>query len=173
MTSTRIMILNCILFVGIVGIAVAILNQENALPGPPPVEELRDAVDNRLENEELTGDAQGAELARLGSVNLFDTIIPSPTPAPTPTPAPPEPPDINEVIKDWELKGVLRNVVVFHNRRTREDWNMRIGDTKTERFRNRDIQIELEAIVAQGMTRTATLKMVDLGKTQRKTLSVF
>jgi hypothetical protein len=165
------MILNCVLFVVIVGISVMMLRQENSLPGPPPVKELHLAVDQRLASEPANADSVTAQLEKLGTVNLFDTIIPAPTPAPSPTPEPPKPPPIEEVVKDWKLSAVLSSYALFQNRRTKEDWQMKIGESKTERFRNKDVKVYLDLI--EKKTWSATVRITEEGQTQKKKFSVY
>jgi hypothetical protein len=171
MTANRIMILNCVLFAVIVGISVFVLRQENELPGPPPVEELKAAVQERLATDQLETTQEVASLENLGNVNLFDTIIPPPTPAPTPSPSPVRPPDIEEVIKDWKLSAVLTNLALFQNRRTKQDWTMKIGEARKERFRNKDLELILESVDKK--TWSAVIKMTDEGITQTKKFEVF
>ena len=81
-----------------------------------------------------------------GEAPVFDTIIPKPTPVPRPTRTPRPPPDIGKVTARWKLVSLFGNTATFEDSGRRNEWTMKVGDVRTERYRNEDCDIKLEKV---------------------------
>lgn len=169
MSSQKIVIVNCLLFIGIVAMGAFLLTQETTLPGRPPIAEIQNYVIADLEENPPEANLGGMQLRNLGKKNVFDTIIPMPTPSPSPIPPTPAPPSIDDVTKDWELSGVLTSFGLFKVRN--EEFTLKLGESYDQKYRNDTIPVFLDKIDKENWS--ATLMIKELGIIQRRTLSVF
>lgn len=147
MNSSKIMLINGLLFILIVAIAVMVLTEERQLPGEPPVAELRREVALQLSNEtSVEGGGSSEQFQELGKKAMFETIMPRPTPPPTPPPPTPTPPTAREVAEYWRLVGALTNFAAFQDVKTREDFTLKVGEHKVEKYKGKDVKVTLESL---------------------------
>lgn len=169
--ARKIMIVNAVLFLIIVGTAVFILTRERRLPGKPPVAEAREEVTRLVASATGDGNAASREFQSLGKVNIFETIIPIPPPTPTPVPPPPEPPNINEVTEYWKLLYVMSNIASFQHIKTNQEITLKIGESHAEAYRGKQITVYLESVDKRAFS--ATVMINELNKEQRRTFKMF
>ena len=171
MTAGRIMILNALLFVAIIGLGAYLMTQDYELPGPPPLDAIDELVEVELERSPTDESAETRVVANFGKQNIFDTIIPQPTATPAPPTPTPAPPNINDVTESWKLSGVLTSFAVFQNEKTREEWTIRLGESKEEKFRNQTIKVTLDSVNKKDWSATISIK--ELGIVQKRTIKMF
>jgi hypothetical protein len=171
MNTKKIMWLNGVLFLVILGTAVMIINQERFLPGEPPVKSVKKKVTRMLAEDTTKDDEQNDQFTSLGKVNMFEAIIPLPTPTPKPTPTPPKPPGIREVTEFWKLNYVLGTMSGFQHMKTEKDFHVKLGEGFEETYRGKTYVIFLDSIDKKKFT--ATIRMEALNVTQTHTFNMF
>ncbi|CAN5198985.1 hypothetical protein BH09SUM1_BH09SUM1_24330 [soil metagenome] len=169
MNPNRIMMINGILFCVIITVSVIIMRQERQAPGEPPLREIQQAVAAKLTAD--SGDQAGpsAELPNFGAKNIFDTLIPRLTPTPQPPKTPVPPPRIDEVTDGWRLSGPLSTFASFQDIKTREDFILKIGETRDEKYKGQTVKITLESTEK---LKSATIMMNMDGEVQRRKLTM-
>lgn len=171
MNATRIMWINGILFLAILGISVMIITEERYLPGRPPLEEHEVSVQKAIAETAGTTGLAGTDATELGKVNMFDTIIPLPTRTPTPTPEPPKAPRIEEVTQYWKLSFVYKTMATIQDIKTEAETTIKIGDKKIETYRGQEIPIYLESVNRKEWSATFIMNYMD--EKQTRTFKMF
>lgn len=171
MTPNRIMLINGMLFLVIVALSALIMTEQREIPGEPPIEDLEYEVSRLLASEDHDVAVAGDRYGNLGGRNIFSTIISLPTPSPSPTPTPKVPPNIGEVTEYWKLAGMISSMAMFHDMRSREDFQMRPGETRQIEFRKENVTIELESIDRPNWR--VTIKLEYEGNVQRRDMKMF
>jgi hypothetical protein len=169
MTPNRIIWMNAILFVVIAAIALIIIVEERTLPGKPPVAELQARVEQELANTATDTGPQAAELPNFGKVNLFETVVPLPTPTPPPPKTPVPPPDIREITEFWRLSGALSTMAVFQDTKTKQDFTLKKGEYREEKFKGRDYKIYLKSLTK---LKNATVMVTIDGQVQERIIDM-
>ena len=96
--------------------------------------------------------ASGDDLfPQMGASTVFDAIIKAITPTPAPTRATPTvapPPDINRVLatEGWKLQAPLQGQAMFTATRKRENFTLKLGESRTIPFGRDQCAIELVEI---------------------------
>ncbi len=172
-TPQRIVVVNSLLFVLVMTLAVMLLTRERLLPGPPPVDDVRDEVAELIEQRESARDRLEGELKALGEKDIFATIIPMPTPTPTPTPTPVPPPDISNVTSDWRLEIILprSQMARFESESGDDIWDLHPGESRRERDDGRDVDVYLDAVDTTEFS--ATVRIEWEGEAQTRTFRMF
>lgn len=171
MTPNRIMLINGMLFLVIVALSALIMTEEREIPSEPPLDSLEHEVSRLLATEDRDVAFTGDRYGNLGAKNIFSTIVALPTPSPSPTPTPKVPPDIKEVTEYWKLAGMISSMAMFHDMRSREDFQLRPGETRQVEFRRENLNIELESIDRPNWS--VTIKMDYEGNVQRREMKMF
>ncbi|MBI1290396.1 hypothetical protein GC173_04040 [bacterium] len=169
MTPNRIVWINAALFAIIAALALSIILEERKLPGRPPIDALEDTVTQAMANDARNGQAESSEFAHLGTVNIFETLVPQPTPTQTPAPTPPPPPDIREVTEFWRVVGPMSKFAVFQDTKSKQDFTMKIGEFREERFKGQIYKIYLKSI---DKMKSATVELVVDGKRQERVIEL-
>lgn len=170
MTTSKIVLLNIILFVAIVGLSAMIITEQREVPGEPPIEELREIVKEEIEKGRQNP-AGNSNLKSLGTVNMFDDLVPKPTPSPTPPPTPVPPVKPEELTQYWKLNGVLPSFATFQNIKTNVDITIKVGESVNENYRGKDIPVFLESTDFKKFT--ATIMIKEGGIIQKRTFKLF
>jgi len=169
MTPKKIVWFNAGLFVLIAGLALSVILEERKLPGRPPLEALESAVTEAMSHEARNATTESNEFTNLGTVNLFDTVVPAPTPTPQPSPTPVPPPDIREVTEFWRLVGPMSKFAVFQDTKAKQDFTLKVGEFREERFKGQIYKVYLKSIVRM---KSATVEMVVEEKRQERTIEL-
>lgn len=154
----RLIAVNAGVFLVIALVALLTMTEKYEVPAPPPM----DIIERHLENIGTDGGRRiiqrQSQFRNFGRKNIFTALIPIPTPTPTPLPTEPPDPPLDEAIKQWAIKGLLKGIVLIEDPRTRDEFHMDMDDpstiTKTVRFKNEDMVIQLESIDDINMTAT-------------------
>lgn len=165
----KIYYINLALFAVVVGMVSLLLTEHYTIPPPPHFEAVKETVEtNPGEKAALTE----RSYIHLGKTAIFDTIIPRPTPVPTPVPTKPPDPELDKAIASWKLTAALPGgEAMFEDKRTKEDWMMKVGEVRTVKYGRWTLDVKLEAIDENKFTATVSYTG-DQGK-QTKTLSMF
>jgi hypothetical protein len=171
MTPQRLMLINSMLFLVILALSVLILTEERRVPEAPPLAQLRKTVEGRMARDTTEVTVVADNYQNLGRKNMFDTIIPLPTPSPKPTPTPRPAPLIAEVTEFWKLSSMISTMAIFQDIKTKEDFTMRVGDTREVEFRKEKLTIKLEAIDRPNWR--VVISMSYGGNVQRREMKLF
>lgn len=104
-----------------------------------------------------------------GKAPIFNTIIPKPTPRPRPPTPTPAPPDINKLTARWALVSVFGDTAYFMDNGNKQEWQMKVGETRKVDYRRKDYYIELKNVDQSNFK--ATLYMEE--GSQSRTMSLF
>ncbi len=169
----RLAIINTLLFVVVLTLAVLLITRERPLPGRPPVEQVREEVADLIEQRGTARDQLEGQLQALGQKQIFATIIPMPTPTPTPAPTPVPPPRIEEVTDRWRLEIILprSGMAIFEDLGSRQNWQLRPGESRVVEHRNRQIPVYLDSVDTTQFS--ATIRIDVDGERQTRTFRVF
>lgn len=171
MTTSKIMLVNIILFAAIVGLSAMIITEQREIPGEPPIEELQELVKKEVAERKGNNTVGNSKLKSLGTVNMFDDLVPRPTPSPTPPPTPVPPVKPEELTQYWKLNGVLPSFATFQNIKTNQDITIRVGESVNENYRGKDIPVFLESTDFKKFT--ATIMIKEGGIVQKRTFKLF
>ena len=163
--------LNVSLFMTAIVVATGIFSGRYQLPGPPPLDELDSTVNIHLAQNGKPPTAGPVLHPGVGGINFAAPLIPLPSPAPEPTPAPEIGPRLDDVIANWKLQAVLTRIAIVEDIKSRAVVQLKIGETKTVTFQNKNYDVKLQSIDKKKWS--ATLSMDATGEMQRKTFSVF
>jgi len=159
---------NLALFAVVVGMVALLMTESHTVPPAPPAKLTKPAgenTDQKIPQPEKT-------YAHLGTVPIFDTIIPKPTPVPTPVPTKPPDPELEKAISGWKLTAALPGgTAFFEDKRTKEEWSMKIGEVRAVKYGKWTMDVKLESIDEGKFTGTVVYEG-EQGK-QTKTLSMF
>jgi hypothetical protein len=169
MNLNKVVWLNGALFLVIASLSIMMITEERKLPDAPPLQDLRSVVDDALSAELGTGGEARREHENFGRINIFETLVPLPTPTPTPAPTPVPPPDIREVIEFWRLVGATSSFGIFQDTKSKQDFTMRVGEFREERFKNKLYKVYLKSTVSM---KSVTLTMEAEGKAMETTLEI-
>lgn len=140
----RMTALNVALFLAIAGTSTAILLAQREVPGELDIESIRVTFGGESQAAPAGGSSE-ARYPALGRKGIFDTIIQKPTPTPTPVPTPKPDPRLEEAIAEWRVDGVTKSLV-FLSDKSKTEWEMTIGESKTIKFRGSDVVIILKSV---------------------------
>lgn len=171
MTTSKIVLLNIILFVAIVGLSAMIITEQREIPGEPPIDELKRIVKEEVDKGKENNTVNNSSLRSLGTVNMFDDLVPKPTPSPTPPPTPVPPVKPEELTQYWKLNGVLPSFATFQNIKTNVDITIKVGESVNENYRGKDIPVFLESTDFKKFT--ATIMIREGGIIQKRTFKLF
>ncbi len=179
MNTSRIILINSLIFVVIITLSAMTIMQDRELPGEPEFllpgspgfDDVEVVVKEIVENQEAEEQQMGGDYPSLGKKKLFDPLVPQPTPSPTPPPTPVPPPDINSVTEHWKLSFVGKTFASFNNIKTNEDWNMKKGESYTVTYRGQNVPVYLEELNRKQWSVTIAVK--EGGKVQTKTIKMF
>ncbi len=173
LSPQRLVLINSLLFLLVMGLAAMLITRERPLPGRPPVEDVQREVSQLIEERGSALDQLEGELEALGETDIFATIIPEPTPTPTPTPTPVPPPDINVLTEDWRLEIILPQTEMarFESESTDEMWDLNPGDSRRETQDGQGVDVFLDSIDPTEFS--ATVRIDWEGEAQTRTFRMF
>lgn len=150
------------------------------IPAPPPA--IHGSDSQRAANADdratpttdpiILRQTQESRFPHLGAAELFATLIPKP-PTPPPTPPPTIPPaPVLQITPGWRLVAVLPGgQASFEDRKTGEEWAMRVGEKRAVKFRATSVDIRLAHV---NETDFSAGLATDLpGEDQSRTLTLF
>lgn len=144
MDAQKVAYLNAGLFAGVLALGVMIM-----LPRPEIPVVTQDSIawldaTSTPGAVDTTGDGDST-YPNFGQSNLFETLKPKPTPAPTPPPTPAPDPRLKEATSNWAINAVTKKRVSFTDRRSKEEYNVEVGQVLIFPVGRKSIRITVES----------------------------
>lgn len=142
MDARKIAYLNAALFTLIVFLAAFVVTADREVPAVPDLAWLENAQGPAANP---TGGVAETRYPNFGRKRVFDTLIPLPTPTPTPVPTPEPDPDLEQAVGQWSCTGVLRSMALFEDASTKEEFQIKVGETREASNRGKRMIVTLES----------------------------
>lgn len=136
------------LFAVVILTFVLLMNQNHTIPGKPDTDAIKRQLTEAVPKG--VGDEETQSYPNLGKRNMFGPLYPKPTPVPTPLPTPKPAVPIEKITASWRLSGTAAGTAQFEDAKTNEEWEMRVGETRSTQWNTESFDVKLDSVNDEG-----------------------